>query len=212
MRRLRYILFYLDRIGPDLIFEPFFRWLFNSAVCEAFDGIKIVDFSARRNVIHRFQVDTLAALRLIKSVDPRRFKRIQRQMPMIVSSEYGSFATYKRIGKRCEIDYNRFDFTKHPEWYLWWYATVLVHEATHGAIYSRQIHYIPRLRARIERLCETEARRFATRADTNERHWSDALVKKFDEKRWHDSWYATPLQRTKKLLARILEERRKLKK
>ena len=211
MQRLRYVLFYLDRIGPSLIVELFLQWLLNSVASESFEGIKVVDFSARRNIIHRFQVDTLAALRLIKSVDPRRFKRIQREMPMIVNSEYSSYATYKRLGKRCEIDYNRFDLTDHPEWYLWWYATVLVHEATHGAVYSKHIHYIPRLRARIERFCETEARRFATRADISERHWSDVLVRKFDEKRWHKSWYSTPLQRTKKLLSRILEERRKLK-
>ena len=212
MRRLRYILYYLDRIGPNLVMEPFLRWLLNSVECEFFEGIKIVDFSARRNVIRRFQVDTLAALRLIKSVDPRRFKRLQREVKMIVNSEYSFFAIYNRVGKRCEIDYNRFDFTKHPEWYLWWYATVLVHEATHGAIHSKYIHYLPRLRARIERLCETEARRFATWADTSERHWSDALVQKFDERRWHNSWYSTPLQRAKTLLSRILEERRKLKK
>ena len=212
MRRLRYILYYLDRIGPNLIMEPFLRWLLNSVECESFDGVKIVDFSARRNVIHRFQVDTVAALRLIKSVDPRRFKRIQREMPMVVNSEYSAYATYKRLGKRCEIDYNRFDLTDHPEYYLWWYATVLVHEATHGAVYSKYIHYIPRLRSRIERLCETEARRFATKADTNARNWSNTLVQQFDEKKWHKSWYSTPLQRTKKLLSRMLEERRKLKK
>ena len=145
MRRLRYILFYLDNYGITLIFEPFLRWLLNSAECESFEGIKLVDFSARRKTQHRFQVDTLAALRLIKSVDPRRFRRIRREIKMIVNSEYSSFGSYKRLGKRCEIDYNRFDFTKHPEYYLWWYATVLVHEATHGAIYSKQIHYIPKV-------------------------------------------------------------------
>ena len=70
----------------------------------------------------------------------------------------------------------------------------------------------PKLRARIERLCETEARRFANKADSNERTWSDTLVEKFDEKKWRNSWSVNPYQRTKKLLLRMLEERRKFSK
>lgn len=212
MRRFRYWIYYFSAYRTQLIMAAFLRRGMNQSVLESVDGIKIVDTSLRRNIDQRFHVDTVAALQLIKSVDSRRYRRLQREIDFIVNGEGFHFVSYNRPVKMCDVDYNQFDFSKHPEWYLWWYATALVHEATHGTIHANHIHYTPKLRARIERLCVTEAGRFATRADTADRVWSHTLVGEFDEKKWHKSWYATRWQRIKQLLSRILEERRKLRK
>jgi hypothetical protein len=187
---------------------PLERWLMNQVILESVDGIKIVDVSQSRKADHRFQADTVAALHLIRSVDPRRFRRIQREIEFIVNCEAVSFASYNRPLRRCEVDYGRLDATDDPEWYLWGYSAVVVHEATHGVLYSRHIAYTPELRSRIERLCHTEEKRFARRFDTAGTRWSDALVGDFDEQEWHPSWYSTFSQRWSRLITRIREARR----
>jgi hypothetical protein len=211
MRRFCYHASYLRRHLFPVITAPLERWLRERCALETIDGIKLCDVSQRAKVDDRFLVDTRAALQLIKSVDPRRYRRVQREIESIVNCEALVFAGYSRTNKICQIDYGRHTETGDAEWYTWYYASVLVHEATHGAIYSRQVDYTPALRVRIERLCRKEQKRFATKCDTPERHWSDALVGEFDEKDWHRSWYSPISQRFIDLVKRIRESRRSLK-
>lgn len=178
------------------------RWLLSIAEGEIFEGIKIIDVSLHREVDQRFRANTVKALELINSVDPRRFHRIQRQIKYIVNCEGLKWASYDRGLKSCEVDYSRIDDTSNEQWYLWCYATTLVHEATHGAIYSRYIDYTQKLRPRIERLCHKEEKRFASRFDTSEIKWSEALLGTFDERDWHKSWNSTFLQRFKDTINR----------
>ncbi len=210
MRRLLYCVGYALRFWPLFILNPIGRWVATHFPRTTSDGIEIIDTSLRGKTDERFRVDTVDALQLIKSFDPRRYHRIQREVKRIVNSENWQFASYSRSDKTCEIDYgrvvDRFD-PDEREWYLWWYATTLIHESTHGAIYSRRIAYTSRLRARIEHLCHTEEKRFAKRADTAERQWSDALVGLFDESRWHSAWSMTRWRAIKQFLARIKEAR-----
>jgi hypothetical protein len=196
MRRICFYTGYLLRNWPASMVAPCERRLFESATLETMDGIKIVGDSLTRisrEANQRFHLDTIAALRLIKSVDSRRFRRLQREVSYIVNSPLFAFASYSRATKSCYIDYPTMnpDTESNPEWYSWWYASVLVHEATHGAIFSRLINYTPDTRVRIERLCHTEQRRFATRSDTPDRLWSEPMVGMFDEKRWHGTWHST---------------------
>ena len=82
----------------------------------SFEGIRIVDLSMRRQVDRRFQEDTVAALNLIKSLDPRRFRRIQREIHYIVNTERLSWAGYARPLRECEVDYPRIEPIEHQEW------------------------------------------------------------------------------------------------
>ena len=75
----------------------------------------------------------------------------------------------------------RYNFPKDHDWYLRCYAATLVHEATHGAIYSRYIGHTRRNRLRIERLCHTETLRFLRRLDKPDRVWSEQIAGVFDE-------------------------------
>lgn len=165
-----------------------------------FEGIKIRDISRHGTTEKgRFEEDTIAALSLIKSVDPRRFRRIQREIHGIYKADGSSVATYLRALKICWVRVDLPKAKEDQEWYLWVYATILIHEATHGAIHSRHVAYNKSLRPRIERLCVTETKRFAKKADTEHRQWSASLVQDFDERAWHPTWNATFWQRTSNL-------------
>jgi len=179
------------------------RWLLKGKLeGEFYEGIKIVDASLRRDIDKRFCVNTVAALRLIESLDPRRFRRVQREIKYVLNCEDWRWAYYTRALRCCNIDYGSIDDTGNEEWYLRYYASTLVHEATHGAIYSRCIDYTRKLRPRIERLCHLEEKRFTSKFDTADRHWSKELVRDFDEQDWKKYWHSKFSQRFKESIAR----------
>ncbi len=206
-RNFRFWCGYIAQFWMTCLATPLMRWLESSFPQCSVNGIKIIDASLPRRDDPRFLTDTVDALRLIESVDPRRYRRIRRHLKQILNTESITFAYYNRLRKQCSVDYGRHTNPEHREWYQWWYATVLVHEATHGTVYAHKIMYTRALRARIERLCHTEAKRFARRADAQDRHWSDALVKPFDERDWYWYWNFTRWQRTKALFQRYREAR-----
>ena len=209
MHRLRFYASNLSRQWPRIITAPGERRIFEKNVLEVVDGIRIIDFSERAKVDKRFLVDTVAALHLLKSVDCRRFHRIQREIKYIINWERLGFGSYCRPIRTCYIDYGRFRDHSDREWNLWYYCATLVHQATQGAIYSRYVDYAPALRCRIERVCRTEARRFVTKCDGPDRQWSQALVGPFDEKVWRGNW--TFVKAWTQIISRIRESRNSLK-
>jgi hypothetical protein len=208
---MRRLLFYISHVRRNFFSysaERLERFVFDRCVLEIVDGIKIVEMSQRSEVADCFKTNTVAALNLVKSVDGRRYRRLQREIQYIVNAELLAVANYSRPKKACYVDFGLVDTTGNPEWLSWWYASVLVHEATHGAIYSRLVDYTPALRVRIERLCHTEQKRFAAKSDGSGRLWSEALVPPFDESMWHDSWYSSFWKRNKEILSRLKQARR----
>jgi hypothetical protein len=105
------------------------------------------------------------------------------------------------------VDYLRYDFSSDHDWCLYCYASALVHEATHGAVYSHYVGITRRNYLRIEALCTTEERRFLARLDTPERCWSQQIAE-FDEqyflRYYNESW----LSRIAGLWRRISEARK----
>jgi hypothetical protein len=79
-----------------------------------------------------------------------------------------------------------------------------VHEATHGRLESLCFFYTKATRARIERICTTEQRRFACRIASTAYDFS-TLVPPFDETEWH---YPGIIMRLKDLLRRIRKSKR----
>ena len=199
MRPLRYYIHYTIGNWFPVVLAPLQRYLRSATALATIDGIKIVDSGRKKDP--RFYSDTVTALELIKSADPRRYRRLQREVRFITNMEkieQLGWASYNRSWRSCEVDYRRMNTDRESrDWSLRAYAATLVHEATHGAIYSRYIAYVPRLRARIEKLCVTEANRFVKRLDTPEVCWSESLACPFDEKDWHSSWYIPYPQRVK---------------
>ena len=212
MRHVCFFAGYLRRFWLQLIISvPLERFIWAKDAVATVCGIKVINHSNRLKVDERFRTDTVAALHLIQSVDSRRFKRIQREIKHIVNWHLLSRGTYTWPIRTCYVDYNRFRDHDNEEWRLWCYASLLVHEATHGAIYSRHINYTPTLRSRIERLCHTESSRFVTKSNTRERQWSEALVPPFDENDWHDSWHLSFSQKLIRTMAHLREARRSRK-
>ena len=141
MSRLRYYVHYVIHELFGITVAPLQRSLMSAMALVTIDGIKIVDSSRKKD--SGFCSDTVAALELIKSADPRRYRRLQREVKFITNREkieQRGFASYDRSCRNCEVDYRR---TKaDPElqdWHLRAYASTLVHEATHGAICSHCI-------------------------------------------------------------------------
>lgn len=150
-----------------------------------FEGIIISD--PQEKVLFRETV--LAALHLIKDLDPRRFRRLQKYIKWIVNVmlPYGG-AEYAYSMRTCKIDFEK------TIWEPWGKegtilcATTLVHEATHGAIRARGIPYSPQLRSKIERLCVREEQRFLRRVKSAKPETVKYLQVDFDESRWHPAW------------------------
>jgi len=204
-RRMRQFLFLLHYYYQHLLTLPAsvsLRWLLRSVEWETHEGIAIVDVSLHRDVDDRFRKNTIAALGLIKALDPRRFHRIQHEIKYIQNGEALRWASYDRSLLICHIDYGRIDDAGNEEFYLRQYASTLVHEATHGALYSRYIDYTFKLRTRIERLCHLEQKRFASKFDVLDRKWSKELVGEFDQQKYNSNWNATYSQRFKGTIAR----------
>jgi len=209
MSRLRYYVHYVIHDLFGIIVAPLQRSLMSAMALVTIDGIKIVDSSRSRKKDSRFCTDTVAALELIKSVDPRRYRRLQREVRFITNCEVSVWATYDRSCRNCEVHYGRLSADSElRDWNLRIYAATLVHEATHGAIHSRCIAYTSRLRARIENLCVTDENRFVRRLDTPEICWSESLVCPFDERDWHSTWHASYIRRVKEAWQRLRESLR----
>jgi hypothetical protein len=108
MSRLRYYVHYVIHDLFGIILAPLQCRLMNATALVTMDGIKIVDSSRKKD--SSFRSDTLAALELIKSADPRRYRRLQREVRFITNFErieQLGFASYNRSWRNCQVDYRR---------------------------------------------------------------------------------------------------------
>ena len=174
----------------------------------SYRGISICSFTLSQVSGKEFMRRTLEALQLVERTDSRRFRRIQRQIRFIIHAELESGACYRRLGRICVVDFSRYDFTKDHDWYLYCYASTLVHEATHGAIYSGYVTYAKRNRLRIEKLCHMEERRFLQKLDVPDRAWSEQILGVFDEEYFLKYFGRNWLSRLRIILKRISEVRK----
>jgi hypothetical protein len=120
--------------------------------CEVarFDGIILVD--AQDDILFRSAVP--AALQLIKELDSRRYRRVQRYIKWIVNCPlpYGG-GQYHYPTRTCRLDFEKTEYEADPEYVAAATASTLVHEATHGFLRARSIGYSAQLRSRVERCC-----------------------------------------------------------
>jgi hypothetical protein len=100
-----------------------------------------------RTVLERVE----EALRLIKTYDPLRYRRIGSDLERVwVDVLLGSLGNFAPAIKTCKLD-TRFILadTSSPEVI----ASIIVHEATHARLWTCGIAYEERLRARVEAVC-----------------------------------------------------------
>ena len=95
------------------------------------------------------------ALALLRSVDPRRYRRLLRHLPRL---------THSRVGTHYDATADAACIDVALEGGTWRLAAALVHEATHAwLLKARRLDYQGPARERHERLCLREEYRFLTR-------------------------------------------------
>lgn len=174
--------------------------------------IKIVSLSLQENS-EEFVTLVEKALLLLGNVHPRGYRRVRRELTYIADSSLLSMGRYDVSLRACMIDFarlGRYASNQTEEWTVAYLACVILHEATHGHMYSRGIQYDEKTRARIERLCVREEERFAARL--THRKFTARLVPAFDEARWQESWSRTRKQRAKELFSRLRQDIREMRK
>jgi hypothetical protein len=159
-----------------------------------FDGISIVE-TGDHTPFYRRTIEW--ALYLIQQKDPRRYARVKRYIGTIVNRK-GAFAgaTYNHQTKTCEVEFTPPTSENSMWFHAAWYASTLVHEATHGWLTAHGIKYSPETRARIEALCVLESGRFINRLDLPPKALELMKPKlTFDAVRWEKSWSMSPQER-----------------
>jgi len=184
-------------------------WTLRQSAKTSHKGIILCDVNWDDSDDAAFLVRTQEALDLIEAKDARRFRRVQKEIRYIVNQELTSGGRYRRATKCCLVDFGRYQFDKNPDWYICLYAGMIVHEATHGALYSRGIQYVPENREQIERICHAEEHHFMRRATP---HWLAYLSDEYDASKWHFLWHASKWAQMKAVLRRITESKQKANK
>ncbi len=91
-----------------------------------------------------------AALALIRDLDPRRFRRLSRDLRRIVVAPF-AMACYHDLTESCILPLD--EVQRFSEGRV---ATIIVHEATHARLHRARVRSIPALRQRIEQCCVRE--------------------------------------------------------
>lgn len=152
----------LVAIGTRLA-DILLKWLrAPTSVRSNFEGITVLNPLAAGHP--GFMPDLIEALKIIRREDPRRFRRVQREIKCISNIDgLGAAAFYLRFGRMCGVRYRECLSVNPPRQRHRSIAVAIVHEATHGAICSRGVRQKGSVRQRVERVCEAEENRFIKR-------------------------------------------------
>lgn len=131
-----------------------------------YEDILVIDVLAFGRNKTIFLDITIQALALIARRDPRRFRRVRKEINYIMCSKpHGSRMIYSRPWRLCRVDIRQYPIasntSNHTNDIVKRYAVDLIHEATHGYLFSKKMPYTKALQPRIERACAREAERFA---------------------------------------------------
>ena len=170
-----------------------------------FDGIRLANM---RTSGGSFKQTLENSLGLIRQHDLRRYARVRGQIRWIVNNKTPS----GEMEYLEELQLCMFEFFEPPwlgrEVLAAIYASFLVHEATHGRIFSRGIPYDAKTRMRIERLCTREQNRFGARLAAVDpiRYPPDMLRFNFDESYWKEAGEGANLKKGISYVLRCLSK------
>ncbi|MDO8730670.1 MAG: hypothetical protein Q7J69_05785, partial [Candidatus Omnitrophota bacterium] len=154
-----------------------------------------------------FFKETVDALTLIKKVDPRRYARTKKSLPIIAYVKQG-INCYNPTAKAFYVDEFRY-----PDQYGA-YAGLIVHEATHGYLRERRFELTLETQKQHEFICLDEQSRFMKRviedmdaSNEEKREFLEDVTKRFGGLR-KSEWYALGKTRAAKLvrLHQVLRE------
>jgi hypothetical protein len=172
-------------VRMDKAVRDFHFGMVKKSCLDRVDGVAICNMSIEQDHQDGFLNLTRDAMALIKSLDPRRYRRVCRQFDYVVNVPLISGGDYEHKGKICNVDYAKFLAVPHPPWRTRSYACLLIHEATHGVLAEKGILYDNKNWQRIERLCHLEEYRFALHFEPG---FADDFIGPFDPERWKLYW------------------------
>lgn len=160
------------------------------------DSVRIVDVRRRSNDFHSTIV---AALKLVRDTDNRRYRRITNNLDWIVNQSLSTDgAEYLHWARACTINFEESWPDRDIEFSVAFHATLLIHEATHAYLECRGIRYDEDRRVRIEALCVREQNRWASRLDDQE--LGNMLRQDFDPVDWDFCWNGSRLDHFKAMI------------
>ena len=170
----------------DILLSPFYwlhsRMLFNTDVFDRHHGIVIAEYGPKDSLDPLFVPKTKEALDLLKKIDERRFRRVQKEIKAIIKSSNRRKAAYHGPLKVCLVDFDAFRFCENPNDIdkVKLYACVLLHEATHGRLERIGIPTSRRSKNKREKICVEEEIRLSRRfQDGRHQQWEGILRNKY---------------------------------
>lgn len=172
------------------------------AVCEV-DGLKIVDMRDKND---GYVESITSSLEMIKIYDPKRYKRVLSEASWIVNTnEVGTYGgQYKRRTKSCILNFDNFD--EDQRLVSAYFGGMIVHEATHGLMDTKGIHYTHENKVQIERICSAEENRFYRRIVAVYPEYEGRLVRVFDSSDWEESWGMSKWEKAFHSFKRIMRD------
>jgi tetratricopeptide (TPR) repeat protein len=149
------------------------------------DGVAVCDLTFAQPSKDSFLELTRQAMALFKSLDTRRYRRVCRHLHYIANTALLSRGQYGRMLKICRVDCDKHFNAKQPQRNVREFAGTLIHEATHGLLFDKNIPYDKETRERVERLCHLESYRFALHFEPG---YSDLFPGPFDSEAYKRSW------------------------
>ncbi len=191
----------------DKLVDRVMLWSIRGSETGRFDGIGLANLRGHGD---SFTKTIQSSLRLIQQQDPRRYARVKQHMAWIVNQVNSALGA--QYQPRIRTLFLQFDEARDlpPNVVIAFYASILVHEATHGLIEARGTGMSEGNRARIERLCTSEQNRFAARLSAHDpgRYPPELLQFNADERYWASEWKKSGGERAVSFIKRSLTDHR----
>jgi hypothetical protein len=207
-RWLKYVIFFwssfptwlIEKLGPLLLTRG------------RYEGIRLVCSHFGEATEQVFVECTTDALNLIRQYAPRHFRYLLKEVRIIDNAPLIYGGRYRRRFHACEVDFPRYQNatqgfldpryrgTDEYERSLAYYAATLIHETTHGRLYSFGIISTRETCLRIERLCHREEERFYARLEQQAEVFDGVseFLEPFPEEYYRAHYHATRWNRWKR--------------
>lgn len=172
---------------------PYEQWFLRTRAAGEVEGLALIDYPRDTPYLR----ETFAtALEILQRRDPHHYKRVLKHIRRVMNFPIGySGAGYIQHLSAYATSFRPPQAEDGIRKEAIMQASMLVHEATHGFLYSRKIPFNPRTRERIERLCSKEEHRFLRRVLTPESFAKVKEIRRYDPELYQKRWSSSLWQR-----------------
>ncbi len=187
----------------EIILVKIEKWLLKLVFIKKVEGINICDY---RDKDDGYEEIITSSINLIKSIDPRRYKTVKNEISWIINTnEPGKYGgRYRRRIKGCLINFE--NYSEDRRLVSAFYAGLIIHEATHGLLYTKGMRYTEENRVQIERICNAEENRFYQKIENIYPEYQGYLVYEFNPQDWDYSWNTSKWKQAFHALRRVMRD------